>query len=79
MKRSIQTLATGSAGSMPNISKSRLMKFRIPIAPVSLQNKFAETVQSLVDMSALQEQSKSQLDNLLKSQMQTVFEGGMAC
>lgn len=79
IKRGIQSLATGSAGSMPNISKERLMKFRIPIPPISLQKKFAEIVQSLMAMRELQEHSKSLLDNLFNSRMQEAFEGEMIC
>lgn len=79
IKRGIQSLATGSAGSMPNISKDRLMKFRIPVPPISLQNKLADIVRSLMDMRELQEHSKSLLDTLFNSRMQEAFEGGMTC
>jgi type I restriction enzyme S subunit len=44
MRPSIQGLANGSAASMPNISKQRLMGLTIPLPPLSLQNRFADFV-----------------------------------
>lgn len=43
----IKSLASGSSGSMPNISKQRLLKLRIPLPPLELQNKFADFVQQI--------------------------------
>jgi type I restriction enzyme S subunit len=40
----IQSLASGSAASMPNISKQRLVQYVIPFPPIYLQNRIAEFV-----------------------------------
>ena len=43
----IRQLASGSAASMPGISKGRLLKLTVPLPAVQLQLAFAEHVQSL--------------------------------
>ncbi len=43
----IQDLAGGSAGSMPNISKGRLARAKIPLPPVELQFKFASQIAAI--------------------------------
>lgn len=43
-RKLIQNLASGSSGSMPNISKEKLMEFEIPVPPIKIQNKFSEIV-----------------------------------
>jgi type I restriction enzyme, S subunit len=43
----IRQLASGSASSMPRISKGRLKKPRIPLAPLALQTAFAHQVQRI--------------------------------
>ncbi len=43
----IRQLASGSAASMPGISKGRLLKLRVPIPPMVLQVTFAERVERL--------------------------------
>ena len=40
----IKSLSNGSAKSMSNISKQRLMELNIPIPPLGLQSQFAEFV-----------------------------------
>ena len=44
-RQGISLLASGTASSMPNISKGRLMDFEIPLPPISLQNEFAAFVE----------------------------------
>jgi type I restriction enzyme S subunit len=43
----IRQLASGSAASMPGISKSRLRKLKIPLPPLALQTDFAEQVERI--------------------------------
>jgi type I restriction enzyme, S subunit len=43
----IRQLASGSASSMPGISKGRLKKPRIPLAPLARQTAFAHQVQRI--------------------------------
>ncbi len=46
-RKTIQKLATGSAGSMPNISKEKLKKLRIPLPSIFLQTQFAQIVENI--------------------------------
>lgn len=43
-RKSIQKLAGGAAGSMPNISKSKLLDQLIELPPINLQQQYAEIV-----------------------------------
>lgn len=43
-RENIKALSNGSAKSMSNISKQRLMSLKIPIPPIELQNQFADFV-----------------------------------
>lgn len=69
----IQAIATGSAKSMSNISKERLLNLEIILPPVELQNQFADFV-AQVDKSKLAVQkSLEQLEILKKALMQEYF------
>jgi type I restriction enzyme S subunit len=43
----IRQLASGSAASMPGISKGRLLKLKVPVPPMALQVTFGEQVERL--------------------------------
>ena len=43
-RASVRGLASGSAASMPNISKTRLLGLKIPLPPLALQREFAAFV-----------------------------------
>lgn len=47
MRSSVRNLSSGSAASMPNISKTRLRKFRVPLPPKELQDAFSDRIGSL--------------------------------
>ena len=40
-KLKIKRIASGTSGSMKNISKSKFLQIRVPLPPLSLQNEFA--------------------------------------
>ena len=42
IKRELGRRATGTSGSMKNISKAKLMTITIPVPPVDLQRKFGK-------------------------------------
>ena len=46
-RETIKSLSNGSAKSMSNISKQRLMELNIPIPPLELQNQFAAFVKQV--------------------------------
>ncbi|QPS96789.1 restriction endonuclease subunit S [Streptococcus oralis] len=43
-KLKIKRIASGTSGSMKNISKSKFLQIRVPFPPLSLQNEFADFV-----------------------------------
>jgi type I restriction enzyme S subunit len=47
MRRGLQLLASGTAASMPNISKERLRTLRVMVPPAELQETFAQRVAAL--------------------------------
>ena len=77
VRQSIQMLASGSAGSMPNISKSRLKVLQIERPPYGLQQRFAEAatrVNLLRDQTLLASEKAEQLYLLL---MRQAFVGAL--
>ncbi len=46
-RKEMQTLAGGSAGSMPNISKARLLTADVELPPIALQKEFAKRVAAI--------------------------------
>jgi type I restriction enzyme S subunit len=53
----------------------QIKKFEIPIAPIELQQKFAELVHKVEKLKAKQRESEKELDNLFNSLMQRAFRG----
>jgi len=72
-RRQLQSLASGSSGSMPNISKDKLMKVELPVPPISLQQKFASIVADIEQLRQKQKQSEMELENLSKALLQKYF------
>lgn len=69
----IQSNASGTAGSMPNISKSKLLDIKINYPPLDLQNQFAERVQKIEAQKQLAQESLEQSQNLFNSLLQQSF------
>lgn len=69
----IQSIATGTAKSMSNISKERLMHLRIILPPLRLQEQFAAFVYATEKSKSAVQQSLNQLELLKKSLMQQYF------
>ena len=74
-RREVQTLAGGSAGSMPNISKARLKTLTIELPPLPLQREFAARVAEVRAMEAAQAESRRRLDALFQSLLHRAFAG----
>ena len=60
-RRQIQKLASGSAGSMPNISKERLSAATIELPPIELQRNFARRLSAIERLQSTSEQSLGML------------------
>ena len=69
----IQAIATGSAKSMSNISKERLLNLTVILPPIELQEKFAAFAEQTDRTKALIQKSLDRLETLKKSLMQEYF------
>lgn len=69
----IQALAGGSAKSMSNISKERLLNMTIPVPPIELQLQFAEFVAQVEKAKQVIKQQLEELETLKKSLIQKYF------
>lgn len=72
-RNKIQSLAGGSAKSMSNISKERLMKLKVPVPPIELQQQFAEFVKLVEKSKQVIKEQLKELEILKKSLMQKYF------
>lgn len=74
-RKSIQKLAGGAAGSMPNISKTKLRTVNLIKPPLDLQKKFATIVESIEHQKASQRAHLGELNTLFASLQQRAFNG----
>lgn len=71
----VRELANGSAGSMPNISKSRLMTFQVELPPLDLQRKFSGWVKAITELKSQHRTHLAELDALFASLQYSTFHG----
>ena len=71
----IQKFAGGSAGSMPNISKTKLKTLKLIKPPLDLQHRFAAIVESVEQQKASQRTHLAELDTLFASLQSRAFRG----
>ncbi|MBE1303373.1 restriction endonuclease subunit S [Clostridium botulinum] len=74
-REKIKVLSNGSAKSMSNISKQRLMSLNIPIPPIELQNQFADFIKQVDKLKFEMEKSLKELKDNFNSLMQKAFNG----
>ena len=74
-RREIQKLASGSASSMPNISKSKLQVTLIEVPPIELQQEFARRVEAIEQLKTIHRESLAHLDTLFASLQHRAFRG----
>ncbi|MCI0400763.1 MAG: restriction endonuclease subunit S [Gammaproteobacteria bacterium] len=74
-RREVQSLASGAAGSMPNISKGRLLSIRIPLVSPALQEEFAAHVAEIHQLEAAQAASRQRIADLFQSLLHRAFQG----
>ncbi len=71
----ISNVATGSSGSMLNISMDKLKKIKINLVELNYQNKFIKDLEKIEQQKSLMQQSLTQLENNFNSLMQRAFKG----
>lgn len=74
-RKKIQSLATGTAGSMPNISKEKFLGIVLPLPPLPLQEKFAQIVQKFERLRTQQREGDRQADHLFQTLLHRAFRG----
>lgn len=77
-RREVQSLAGGSAGSMPNISKSRLSTVKIPLPPLELQKQFEVMAVHNQNIKKQYDITLHHLDELFSSLQQRAFRGELS-
>ena len=75
MRSELSPLASGSSGSMPNISKARLQNLLVPLPPIDLQLKYKEVVNEFWSYKGYQHQTTLHTDNLFNLLLQKAFRG----
>lgn len=71
----IQSLASGTSGSMPNISKAKLLAKDLICPRVELQNQFAESVQAIEAQKKQAQLELAKSEELFQSLLQRAFKG----
>lgn len=76
-RREIQRLASGAAGSMPNISKQRLLTVKLTVPPSDLQEQFAKHAIEVHRLQLAQASSHKRLHELFEALLHQAFEGNL--
>lgn len=67
--------ATGTSGSMKNISQEKVFSLRVGLPPLSLQQEFAHRVKVIEQLKATHRESLAHLDTLFASLQHRAFRG----
>jgi Restriction endonuclease S subunits len=73
VKMEIQKIASGTSGSMKNISKVRLLEIEVVKVPLNLQNDFADFVKKIEKTKTKIQSSLNETQTLFDSLMQKYF------
>lgn len=65
----------GQGSTFINLSRDMILDIKIPVPPLSEQQKFAVMVEKVESLRARQRQSEQELENLFNSLMQRAFKG----
>lgn len=75
IKRELGKRATGTSGSMKNISKAKLMTIPIPVPPVELQRRFGRFAMTQHRLLADRREAAISTADLFGSLVQRAFRG----
>jgi type I restriction enzyme S subunit len=75
VRRELGQRATGTGGSMKNISKPKVMSLEVPLPPLGLQKEFAQRAREIRELEANQATSRARLDALFQSMLHRAFNG----
>ncbi len=74
-RNNLTKVATGTSGSMLNISKFKLNDLEIPLPAIELQNKFASIVEKVEEEKKKLDKSLTELEKNFNSIIQRAFRG----
>ncbi len=77
-RNSLRKLATGTSGSMLNISKAKLLSLHILCPDIKLQNQFAESIKAIEKQKEQVQANIRKSEDLFQSLLQRAFKGGTA-
>ena len=73
VRREIEIRASGTSGSMKNISKEDVRELRLPLPPLPLQQKFAALVERVERLRSVQREALRQAEHLFASLLHRAF------
>lgn len=73
VRREIQIRASGTSGSMKNISKEDVRELRLPLPPFELQQKFAALVEQVERLRAVQREALRQAEHFFQTLLHRAF------
>ncbi len=75
VRPAVRELSSGSAASMPNISKARLLTLKVGLPPLYIQREFAERVSAITARRATVERALAADDELFAALQSRAFRG----
>ena len=75
LRKMIGDMASGTSGSMQNITKEETLTLPIPLPPLSLQEKFAQIVQRFERLRVQQREADRQAEHLFQTVLHRAFRG----
>ncbi|MDZ4347644.1 MAG: restriction endonuclease subunit S, partial [Candidatus Binatia bacterium] len=75
LRREIGQRATGTSGSMKNISQEKVFGIRTILPPIELQREFARRVRAVEKLKTVQRASLAELDGLFATLQHRAFRG----
>jgi type I restriction enzyme S subunit len=75
VRRELSRRATGTSGSMKNISKPKVMTLEVFVPPLPIQKEFAKRVIEIRKLKAEQATSRYRLEDLFQSLLHRAFRG----
>jgi type I restriction enzyme S subunit len=75
VRREISGRATGTSGSMKNISQEKVLGISTIVPPLSLQREFARRIAAVEQLKTAQRASLSQIDALFACLQHRAFRG----
>lgn len=77
LRSELTKTATGTSGSMLNVSMEKLRGLRAPFPPIALQNKFASLVWRSLSAKAQHQSAREQAEDLFNSLVARAFSGAL--